>query len=1325
MPAIFRLSLIAIWGLCPWAAVWAGDWPQWRYEAGRGAATPDALPADLELLWTRLLPPPRPAWPESQPALRFDASYAPVAAGGRLLVPSMVADSLTAFDTRTGQELWRFYADGPVRFAPIASAGRVYCASDDGHLYCLDASDGRLLWRVRGGPSDRKILGNERLISTWPIRGGPVLLNGTIYFTAGIWPFMGIFVHAVDAETGQAIWTNSGEGATWTIQPHNSPAFSGLVPCGPLAATPHGLVAPGGRTEPGCYDLKTGKLLHFSFGPKQAGTWQVSAHGQWFFVGGTMRRIGDGTILLPAAAAVHDDQAVYEVKQNEITACALDLEEDRMERTGRKGEKTVQTVLRLKPLWRRALPETPGRLFLKAGPRFYCGSAGRVTAIEADANTEAARIAWRGAIEGEPWAMLAADDRLFVVTTAGRIYCFGTAPDARGADQAQRGPSRSAPEAGGSDAQGGCAKAKRAPDDAIELLNAAGVTEGYCVLFGLGAEELVEHLARSTLTHVLVIDPDPARIGALRRRLDDAGLYGTRVAALVGDAATVPLPPYLASLVIVQGSEGPGLGKVEVTESLVKRVFSILRPYGGTACLPVAHEKLQRLVEKLQLPGLQAKPSGKDAALLVRAGGLPGAADWTHQYADAANSVTSQDTLVKAPLGLLWFGGPANDEVLPRHGHGPSPQVAAGRLVLEGRNMLRALDVYTGRLLWQKNLPDLGAFYDNTKHQPGANEIGSNFVTLADAVYVAYRETILQIDPATGGLVRQFRRDEVAGIEESSSMTPGVVEVRLDSKAPARWGFLAAWEDLLIATWAPVAPRREAVTLRQLLLPSGEGRGAEDAKDAPAGPPQAGEDRPDKNGPQPNPSPDREGTKSPPRVEEALIPADYASASRWLVVFDRHNGKVLWQREAKYSFRHNTIAAGSGKLFVIDALSTTALAWLKRRGAALSDYQPRLVALDVRTGQPLWSTTEHVFGTMLNYSSEYDVLLQAGSAARDRADDEANAGMVAYHGSDGRVLWKDLRRAHSGPCMLHHDTIITQQAAYCLLTGEPRLRRHPLTDEPIPWQFTRNYGCNTAIASEHLLTFRSAAAGFFDLERDGGTGNLGGFKSGCTSNLIAACGVLNAPEYTRTCLCNYQNQTSLALVHDPAAEMWTFNALRWDGRPVRRVGINFGAPGDRRSDAGTLWLDYPSRGGPSPDLPVELDPPQVDYFRHHSSQIRVPAGSAGLSWVAASGVQGVRRATITLAKEPTPPRRYTVRLHFAEIDDRQPAARVFSVRLQGKTVLAGLDILKESGAPMTALVKEVRGIEVSDKLRIDLDPENGTTAVRPILCGVEILAEGW
>ncbi len=76
----------------------AADWPMWRYNAARGAATPDALPERLEHAWTIELPLPRPAWPATQGKLQFDAFYEPVVAGKRLFVPSMVSDSVTAFD---------------------------------------------------------------------------------------------------------------------------------------------------------------------------------------------------------------------------------------------------------------------------------------------------------------------------------------------------------------------------------------------------------------------------------------------------------------------------------------------------------------------------------------------------------------------------------------------------------------------------------------------------------------------------------------------------------------------------------------------------------------------------------------------------------------------------------------------------------------------------------------------------------------------------------------------------------------------------------------------------------------------------------------------------------------------------------------------------------------------------------------------------------------------------------------------------------------------------------------------------------------------------
>src|SRR5690606_6374898 len=103
---------------------------------------------------------------------------------------------------------------------------------------------------------------------------------------------------------------------------------------------------------------------------------------------------------------------------------------------------------------------------------------------------------------------------------------------------------------------------------------------------------------------------------------------------------------------------------------------------------------------------------------------------------------------------------------------------------------------------------------------------------------------------------------------------------------------------------------------------------------------------------------------------------------------DRFSGEVLWSIEAEYGFRHNAIVPVDNKLFLIDRLSEEALKLLDRRGQEREDT-PRLCALDLDTGAPLWSTTENVFGTWLSYSAEYDVLLQAGrTGGRAHLSDE-------------------------------------------------------------------------------------------------------------------------------------------------------------------------------------------------------------------------------------------------------------------------------------------------------------------------------------------------
>jgi len=464
-------------------------------------------------------------------------------------------------------------------------------------------------------------------------------------------------------------------------------------------------------------------------------------------------------------------------------------------------------------------------------------------------------------------------------------------------------------------------------------------------------------------------------------------------------------------------------------------------------------------------------------------------------------------------------------------------------------------------------------------------------------------------------------------------------------------------------------------------------------------------------------------------VPGVAVNADYSSGSKMLVAMNRRTGDVLWKRRAKYSFRHNAIVVADNKVFCIDGMTDAKLAFLKRRGLDLSKERT-VYALDARTGELLWKSDEEVFG------------------------------MVAYRGSDGKVLWKT-DDSYKGPPILYHDWIVTQTGGgsasasaeakvFNLLTGQYVMRKHPLTGETIPWNWVRFKGCNTAVASENLLTFRSASGAFVDLTSAQGTASIGGFKSGCTSNLIVANGVLNAPDYTRTCICSYQNQASLALVHMPEVAYWTFDYYRLPSevKPVRQVGINLGAPGNRHTENGTLWLEFPSVGGPSPDIPVRAKYENPRWLRHHNSRIE-----GERDWIAASGIVGIREIAVRMFIQPGEnpskvdafdkhidkiptwsedeiegaferARPYTVRLYFAEIAERKAGRRVFDVSLQGRRVLEGFDIAGSAGGVNRPVVREFRGIKIKDDLRITLTPA-GTGQVEPLLNGIEIIAEDW
>lgn len=1206
----------------------AADWPMWRGDAGRTAVTTESLPDNLSLKWTIELPQTDPAWP-NQKQLQFDVGHQPIVANGKMFVGSSANDSMTAFDLKTGKELWQFFAEGPIRFAPAASDGKIYFCSDDGHLYCVQASSGQLLWKFRGAPSDRKVIGNRRLVSAWPARGGAVVKDGKVYFAASIWPFMGTFVYSIDAETGSVVWKNDGTGSLFLMQPHNSDAFGGVTPQGYLAISGDSLFVPNGRSAPASFDLTTGKFNYFHLGEnKSSGSFAVAAGGDYFFNTRMVYDIatGNSTFMLPTSELpIVTKDTVY---CGGSSLNAYDLTDAKAKNSlDRKGRKISQLLLKRK--WKSS---DKYRLWLKAGNRLYGSGTDEsqpqnIAALDFDPEVGSPSVAWEQPVSGDVCSIIAADGQLIVSTTQGSIYCFSGEPT----DQPVVHKKTS----------GKPLPTQRPHRETVSrLLKQSQETSGYCLVHGLKDGLMLAELARQTELQIIATDADANKVTQIRNRLDDLSLYGSRISVHEKSAVQFDVSPYLANLILSESIPDSG---IEQGVRFVHKIFHALRPYGGTALFELSdaqHANFEAAVKKANLHNAELTRS-ETFTVLKRVGALPGSGDWTHQYADVSNTSVSKDRLVKAPLGVLWFGGSTHENILPRHGHGPSEQVVGGRLFIEGTDSMRAVDVYTGRVIWEANLPNIGKYYNNTDHQPGANSVGSNYVSVEDGVYIAYGNKGLWLDPKTGKTLAEFK-------------------LPADKKSDApEWGYIGVWKNLLIVGSSPIK-------------------------------------------------------------EEGKTPGTFTqdgTTSKRLVVLDRYTGKVLWKKEAEFGFRHNAIVIGDEKLFCIDRLPDSIVEKMKRRGLEMNGID-RLIAFDAVSGKELWSDDENIFGTWLGYSEEFGILLQSGRAARDMIRDEPANRMITYQGDSGQVVW-DRAINYGGPCLLHHQRIITQSGAVDLLNGETLFRINPLTGTKSPWSFSRNYGCNTAVGSECLLTFRSAAAGFYDLLNDSGTGNMGGFKSGCTSNLIVANGVLNAPDYTRTCKCAYQNQTSLAMIHMPEMEMWTFNNLKTEKDRIRKLGINFGAPGDRKSDDGTLWLEYPYVGGPSPKVPVEVLPKSVQWFCNHTSSVE----NGDKKWITSSGVEGVETVRITLAPDAKKARNYTVRLHFTEPNNLSAGQRVFSIAIQNKIKIPKFDPVALSGGPNRTVIKTFLKISIKKDLIIQFKRNSGVQSSGAVLCGIEVFEE--
>lgn len=749
LPALVSLLLVLA---CPAPAE---DWPAYLHDNARGGISREALPMPLAPVWTHVpRHAPEPAWPapakqdiwheirELSPVVVYDRAYHAVSAGDAVYFASSADDQVYCLDAATGEVRWSFFAEGPVRLAPVVDGNRLYFSADDGFAYCLNAADGKLVWRHSPVNPDRRLPGNGRIISHAPARTGVLVENGTVTFFAGLFAPDNVWRCALDAATGRPVLS---EGQT------------SISPQGYLLAAANRVFVPTGRTAPFMFDRDTLEPKGALPGP--GGAYAVLADDA--VVSGPGRSsgnqldyadpaTGEAVATFPGIRMLVDGNIAYLQSKEEVSALdrgrylevsrqlnarnaelrELVKQQKALPKSDTAGQESLAagiaglegTVAGLQKdleacyLWRK--PMANPYSMIMAGDTLFLGGEDSVTGLRASDG----EAVWRGETPGKIYGLSAANGRLFASSHLGPIHCFGAAGgEAKTVAPARENPWSPEPLK----AAGGAAK---------HLLEQAGVSKGYALLLGAGDGAFAAELVRQSGLNVVCVESDPAVAETARRSLAAAGLYGARVSVQVVPSGPLPHTTGMMDLV-ARVPDAPDTAPFTADEA-----WRVLRPYGGVMCVAGDADALKNWLAAGRAH--DAKVRHGDRAFGVK-GAPEGAGEWTQLYADSGHTACSMDG-VRGPMGVQWFGQPGPRDIVDRHHRPMASLFKNGRLHITGDDKIITVAAHNGFPLWELDVPD--------SRRVGSMKNAGQMLLADDALYIARGGECWVVDPETGSV---------------------------------------------------------------------------------------------------------------------------------------------------------------------------------------------------------------------------------------------------------------------------------------------------------------------------------------------------------------------------------------------------------------------------------------------------------------------------------------------------------------------------------------------------------------------------------------------
>jgi outer membrane protein assembly factor BamB len=397
---------------CCSSSTLAADWPTYRHDNHRSGFTDEGFSGkSIECVWThRSRQPPVSAWPgparwDSYANIRglssmrnYDPCFHVVVAGDRVYFGSSADDSVRAVDIATGDTIWTFTTDGPVRIAPAFSEGRIYFGSDDGRAYCVKADNGELIWKSDRADDSRLILNDGRFVSLSPCRTGVLVDQSRAYYAQGMLPWRSTLLHCVDSVTGRTVDSAEDSGLF-------SSANFGLTLEGALLANDSRIVAPAGRVAPEIFDRANGKHE----GPVEgSGGSSVVLTDNGQILCGPGNKTGWTTetdVTSRKQTTVHNGTVIAVV----MPTARVMVSRSRLSAFDHSGKNKQWDV-----------PCRHHSELIVAGQTILVGGEGAIAAFALSDG----KLLWEYAVQGQVFGLAVANGRLFASTDEGTIHCF-------------------------------------------------------------------------------------------------------------------------------------------------------------------------------------------------------------------------------------------------------------------------------------------------------------------------------------------------------------------------------------------------------------------------------------------------------------------------------------------------------------------------------------------------------------------------------------------------------------------------------------------------------------------------------------------------------------------------------------------------------------------------------------------------------------------------------------------------------------------------------------------------------------------------------------